>query len=74
MGAIMNIFRVPLNVLVVVGTKMESHFPHSTCFMYCAAWHAVTTVASIALVRVADKAAPVEKRGKKASKKGSKTE
>ena len=38
----MNLFRVPLNVLVVTGTKLADVYPPSTVFAVCAAWHLVS--------------------------------
>lgn len=73
MAAILNIFRVPLNVLVVVGTKMNDTQTHATCFLYCALCHALTTGLAAWLFSISGTAAekPV-RRGKKKSKKGSK--
>lgn len=34
----MNVFRVPLNILVVVGTKMTDLYPTSTCFTVVVCW------------------------------------
>jgi len=69
MGAIMNVFRVPLNILVVVGTKMESTFPHSTVFLYCAVCHVLTLLAAIWLRSLSATSVATKQRGKKASEK-----
>mmetsp|Transcript_27907 Transcript_27907/g.64849 ORF Transcript_27907/g.64849 Transcript_27907/m.64849 type:complete len:454 (-) Transcript_27907:99-1460(-) len=37
-GTVMNIFRVPLNILVVVGTKLTDHYSASTCFSVIIVW------------------------------------
>ena len=37
-GTIMNIFRVPLNMLVVVGTKLDSWYESDFIFGTCAVW------------------------------------
>ena len=37
-GTIMNIFRVPLNLLVVIGTKLDSWYEADFIFGTCAIW------------------------------------
>merc|ERR1712232_137878 len=37
-GSVMNLFRVPLNVLVVIGTKMTDMYPASFCFSVIVSW------------------------------------
>lgn len=39
MSTVMNIFRVPLNILVVTGTKMTDNYSTPTVFFVCALWH-----------------------------------
>lgn len=34
----MNIFRVPLNMFVIVGTKLTDIYPAQTCFSIIVAW------------------------------------
>lgn len=41
-ATLMNLFRVPLNALVVTGTKLADVYPPSTVFAVCAAWHLVS--------------------------------
>ena len=65
MGSIMNIMRIPLNILVVVGTKMEGTYSHSTCFIYCGMWHVITFAMAVMLQRRSVTAKKVEQRGKK---------
>jgi len=63
MGAILNFFRVPLNILVVVGTKMESTYPHWICFLYCAVWQGITAIAAFYLWTISTQ--PTEDKKKK---------
>ena len=65
MGGIMNLMRVPLNLLVVVGTKFESWYPASTCFIYCTLFQLVTLGMAIMLNRRSATATKAEQRGKK---------
>jgi MFS family permease len=37
-GTVGNIFRMPLNILVVVGTKLTDWYPTSTCFSIIVCW------------------------------------
>jgi hypothetical protein len=37
-GSVMNIFRVPLNMFVIVGTKLTDIYPAQTCFSIIVAW------------------------------------
>lgn len=37
-GSVMNMFRVPLNLLVVIGTKMTDLYPASFCFSVIVSW------------------------------------
>mmetsp|Transcript_37852 Transcript_37852/g.68991 ORF Transcript_37852/g.68991 Transcript_37852/m.68991 type:complete len:385 (-) Transcript_37852:206-1360(-) len=48
-GSVMNIFRVPLNILVVVGTKITDHFSSGTCFIVIVSWLLTGAVLQILL-------------------------
>merc|ERR1712023_93949 len=48
-GSVMNVFRVPLNVLVVTGTKMTDLYPKETCFTVVVSWLLLAAVLQIAL-------------------------
>lgn len=58
-SSIMTIFRVPLNALVVVGTRMESQVSLATVFTTCSVWFGLSCVMSIAMAlqKVPDSAA-----------------
>lgn len=45
----MNVFRVPLNILVVVGTKMTDLYPISTCFTVVVCWLLLGALLQVAL-------------------------
>lgn len=49
-GSVMNIFRVPLNVLVVVGTKLTDIYPTQTVFSIIVTWLLVGAAMQVALV------------------------
>jgi len=51
-GSVMNVFRVPLNILVVTGTKMTDLYPKETCFTVVVSWLLLAAVLQIALVSV----------------------
>ena len=40
-SSIMTIFRIPLNIFVVIGTKMEEMLPLHVVFLTCCAWFGV---------------------------------
>jgi hypothetical protein len=48
-SSIMTIFRVPLNALVVVGTRMESQVSLETVFTTCACWFGASCALSVAV-------------------------
>lgn len=55
-GSIMNIFRVPLNIFVIVGTKLTDMYPRSTCFSVVVCWLITGGVLQIVLVSELHKA------------------
>lgn len=50
-GSVMNIFRVPLNVLVVVGTKLTDVYPTQTVFSIIVVWLLIGGVCQIFLAQ-----------------------
>ena len=48
-ASIMNVYRVPLNILVVIGTKMEELAPANVVFCTIASWFGVCCLLQIAL-------------------------
>ena len=52
-ASIMNVYRVPLNVLVVVGTKMEELAPADVVFCTIASWFGICCLLQIALTLTA---------------------
>merc|ERR1711988_610887 len=62
-GSVMNIFRVPLNIFVVVGTKMTDLYPRQTCFTVIVCWLLTGAVLQVLLILAM---ASTEKDGKKA--------
>lgn len=62
-GSVMNIFRVPLNILVVVGTKLTDLYPAGQVFSIVVSWlllGALLQVAFVASMTQADKDAKAE--------------
>jgi len=53
-SSIMTIFRVPLNVLVVVGTRLEQTASHSTVFTVASVWFGLACALQIALAGWSD--------------------
>eukprot|EP00656_Telonema_subtile_P056198 TRINITY_DN8932_c0_g1_i4.p1 TRINITY_DN8932_c0_g1~~TRINITY_DN8932_c0_g1_i4.p1 ORF type:complete len:383 (-),score=106.51 TRINITY_DN8932_c0_g1_i4:38-1186(-) len=51
-ASVMNLFRVPLNVLVVVGTKLDSYAAPSTVFLVCFSWLAMAALLQLKLSAV----------------------
>lgn len=51
-SSIMNIFRVPLNILVVTGTYLTDVLPHSTVFSIIAVWLLIATVLQLLMLKV----------------------
>mmetsp|Transcript_97433 Transcript_97433/g.231848 ORF Transcript_97433/g.231848 Transcript_97433/m.231848 type:complete len:448 (+) Transcript_97433:77-1420(+) len=49
-GSVMNIFRVPLNILVVVGTKLTDIYPTQTVFSIIVTWLLAGAVMQVVLV------------------------
>jgi len=43
-ASVMNLFRVPLNILVVIGTKLDTYASSSTVFFVCFVWLALAAV------------------------------
>eukprot|EP00616_Rhizochromulina_sp_CCMP1243_P011157 CAMPEP_0118993530 /NCGR_PEP_ID=MMETSP1173-20130426/55240_1 /TAXON_ID=1034831 /ORGANISM="Rhizochromulina marina cf, Strain CCMP1243" /LENGTH=59 /DNA_ID=CAMNT_0006944777 /DNA_START=68 /DNA_END=247 /DNA_ORIENTATION=- len=58
----MTIFRVPLNILVVIGTKMEETAAPETVFYTCAAWFGLSSLFQVALTLVVRSTAKNEKK------------
>ena len=54
-GTIMNIFRVPLNMLVVIGTKLDSWYEADFIFGTCAVWLLIATACQTYVVVVEKK-------------------
>jgi len=52
-SSIMNIFRVPLNVLVVAGTYLTDVLPHSTVFSIISVWLFVATILQLLMLKAA---------------------
>merc|ERR1711924_191281 len=50
-GSVMNIFRVPLNIFVVAGTKLTDIYPSQTVFSIIVSWLLLGAVLQVALVR-----------------------
>ena len=48
-ASIMNVYRVPLNILVVIGTKMEELAPPDVVFCTVASWFGICCLLQIAL-------------------------
>lgn len=56
-GSVMNIFRVPLNILVVVGTKLTDIYPTHVVFSIIFCWLLLGAILQVALVKaLSDKA------------------
>lgn len=52
-SSIMNIFRVPLNVLVVTGTYLTDAIPHSTVFSIITGWLFIATCLQLVMLKAA---------------------
>lgn len=50
-SSIMNIFRVPLNVLVVTGTYLTDVLPHSTVFSIITVWLLIATALQLLMLK-----------------------
>lgn len=61
-GSVMNLFRVPLNILVVVGTKLTDLYPANFCFSMIVSWLLMGAALQFVLAR---ELARVEKDAKK---------
>lgn len=48
-GSVMNLFRVPLNILVVLGTKLTDLYPASFCFSMIVSWLLIGGVLQLVL-------------------------
>lgn len=49
-GSVMNIFRVPLNIFVVIGTKLTDIYPTQTVFSIIVSWLLAGAVMQVVLV------------------------
>jgi len=49
MSSIMNIFRVPLNICVVIGTKLDNYVDSSTVFFVCFVWFGLSSLLQLQL-------------------------
>jgi len=65
-SSIMNIFRLPLNILVVVGTKMSDQADPSMVFFTCSLWFLGASILQYTLTRVIEAEEVHEKKEKKA--------
>jgi len=63
-GSVMNIFRVPLNILVVVGTKLTDIYPTHTVFSIIITWLLLGAALQVALVFAMKSPATEEKKSK----------
>jgi len=59
---IMNIFRVPLNVLVVTGTRLSDHLSHSAIFTVITAWFLIAACLQLWLMVVSERMAKKQKK------------
>jgi len=48
-SSIMNIFRLPLNLMVVIGTKLTDSAPSHVVFLVCASWFAICAILQMVL-------------------------
>lgn len=48
-GSVINIFRIPLNILVIVGTKLTDLYPRSFCFSVIVCWLLIGAVLQFVL-------------------------
>merc|ERR1712014_368135 len=48
-GRVMNLFRIPLNILVVVGTKLTDLYPANFCFTMIVTWLLIGAVLQLIL-------------------------
>jgi hypothetical protein len=65
-GSVMNIFRIPLNMFVIIGTKLTDIYPPATCFSIIVAWLIIGAILQFVLIGEMKKPAP--KAGKAADK------
>jgi predicted MFS family arabinose efflux permease len=63
-GVAMNLSRFPLNLLVVVGTKLSDFYSPPTVFAVCCSWFTLGLFFQIALVKFGGPAATTEKKDK----------
>lgn len=59
-SSIMNIFRIPLNVLVVTGTYLTDVLPHSTVFSIITVWLLLATCLQLVMIKQAPKGSKAE--------------
>ena len=50
-SSVMNVFRVPLNLIVVIGTKLSDVASPRVVFLTCAVWFAMASLCQCLLVR-----------------------
>lgn len=67
-GSVMNIFRVPLNIFVIVGTKLTDIYPPQTCFSIIVSWLLMGALLQGLLIKEMNKSTPA-KEAKKEKKK-----
>lgn len=48
-ATVMNLFRVPLNILVVIGTKLDNYTSSSGVFFVCFVWLAIAALIAVSL-------------------------
>ena len=68
-ATIMNIFRIPLNILVVIGTRLDSFASTRQKFLVCVSWLAVALILQIQFVNYNE----VKSGGNQKNKKSKKT-
>jgi MFS family permease len=66
-GSVMNIFRVPLNIFVIVGTKLTDIYPTQTCFTIIVVWLICGAILQVLLIGEMAKTEPAK--SDKAAKK-----
>jgi len=64
-GSVMNIFRVPLNMFVITGTKLTDIYPARVCFGIIVSWLICGAVLQMLLIKEMKKRPAIEEGGKK---------
>lgn len=66
-ATLMNFFRVPLNILVVTGTKLTDTYPAPIVFAVCAGWFCLASLLQLLVVRHTSPAPEVPEGGARAA-------